>query len=241
MESIKNIEYNKLFKAISKLYGVIEIDELHSLLKRFYRNIKKDNILNELIELSSSNKGEYYLLSENEYTYLVNAKLNKEIALSIVNNRENEISFYVPRNLEELLSYEDDLFMTKKEKEAYDELKDFMMKFYEVKNENNKEKEIEEALVEIHYDFRLNKIDYEFKQKSNQKRFSFNEEDLEDFKMIFNKVLFLTRLYVNKGHSEIELAMLYGKEPFKQKVNKKIKKYYFDKEIYSNESEEYFA
>ncbi len=241
MENLKNIDYNKLFKAISKLYGVIEIEELYLLLKKFYKNIKKENILNKLMEFSSLNNDEYYLMLEAGYSYLVNAKLDKEVALLIVHNRDDEISFYVPRKLDELLSYEDDLFMTNKEKESYDGLKEFMMKFFEVYNENNKEKEIEEALIEIHYDLRTTKTNYEFNHNNSKKRFIFSEEDFENFKMIFNKALIFTRLYVNKGHSEIELTMFYGREPFKTKVAKEAKKYSFNQELYLNESEKHFA
>ena len=240
MESLKNIDYSKLFKAVSKLYGVIESEELYLLLKRFYKNIKKGIIFDNLIELSTNNK-DYFLLLDNDGSYLVNTKLNKAMALAIVKNRDKDISFYVPKNVEELLNYENEFFMTNKEKEAYDELKEFMVKFFDVGDINDKEKEINEALVDIHYDFRITKIGHEFKRKSNKKHFIFDEKDLIDFKRIFNRIFYFTRLYVNKGHSEIELSLLYNKMPFDFPEEKEEKKYYFDKELLLQENDDFFA
>lgn len=240
MESLKNIDYNKLFKAVSKLYGVIESEELYSLLKRFYKNIKKEVIFDRLIELSTNNK-DYFLLLDNDGSYLVNTKLNKAMALAIVKNRDEDISFYAPKKVEELLNYENEFFMVNKEKEAYDELKEFMVKFFDVGDINDKEKEINEALIAIHYDFRITKIGHEFKRKSNKKHFIFDEKDLIDFKRIFNRIFYFTRLYVNKGHSEIELSLLYNKTPFDLPKAEKDKKYYFDKELLLQENDDYFA
>lgn len=57
---IKQKEYNDLFKAMSKLYGVIESDEIHELLNVYYGKVTKKEIEEQLKKIYLKPKSEYF-------------------------------------------------------------------------------------------------------------------------------------------------------------------------------------
>ena len=209
MKKISQKEFNSLFKAMVRLYGVIDSDEIHYLLNHYYDKITKKEIIEQLKKFYTKSTKYYFAgkieNARNKY-FLISNELEDDEIDHVIKERVGK-PLFIPSTKEELLKFEKDLHMTDIEAELYDELFRFLLKRYK-----GEDKEYNVFMI-TSYCLYNNRVDF---QPTNIikdfSRFGFewkSKKDLEKFLNLWMKVANNTKMFPNKGYSPKEISKMF--------------------------------
>ena len=201
---ISQKEFNSLFKAMVKIYGVIETDEIYKLLIHYYDSVTKKEIVEQVKKFYIKPKKDYFAAKikyKNAY-FLINNELKDETIDSIIYERSGK-PLYIPETKEDLLKFGHDPNMTELEDGLYSELNRFLCKRYK-----GEDKEYNTFMITLYlfYENRTIQNTTGIIKELMDFGYSFEEEkDLRKFLDLWMRVINNTKMFANKGYSPNEL------------------------------------
>lgn len=202
---ISQKEFNNLFKAMVKLYGVIETDEIYELLNYYYDGITKKDIIEQVKKFYEKPKRDYFAAkiknARNSY-FLINNDLEDESIDYIIRERVGK-PLYIPETKESLLEYAHEPNMTETEDGLYSELNRFLCKRY-----TGEDKEYQTFMITLYlyYNNRAKENTTSMINELTDHGFSFKDEkDIRKFLDLWMRVINNTKMFANKGFSPTEL------------------------------------
>ncbi len=208
---LKNTELHQLCIAMAKLYGVIHSDEIIKVLKTYYPEIDKKDIMHYLRMLDGKYRSDYFVArisNEKGKFFLVNSYIKGTTDTLIIQER-NDKPLYIPKTVEELLKYRDDRYLTDAEIQIYNNFKTYAYNHLKIINTKKKDFEVESFIYYVHFNLKIAKI-YIDKNLNDEIRKGLNvngEKDVEFQKQFFS-LMYFTKQYINKGYSQFELDLI---------------------------------
>ena len=208
---LKNTELHQLCIAMVKLYGVIHSDEVFKLLKTYYPEIEKKDIMHYLRMLDGKCRSDYFvarITNERGKLFLVDSYIMDTTDTFVIQER-NDKPLYIPKTVDELLKYRDYHYLTEAEIQIYNNFRTYAYKHLKIIDSKKKDFEIENFINYVHFNLKNGRIliDKDFNNEI-QKALNVNgEKDLEYQKQLFSLIYF-TKQYINKGYSQFELDLI---------------------------------
>ena len=237
---LKNTELHQLCIAMAKLYGVIHSDEIIKVLKTYYPEINKDDIMHYLRMLDGKYRFDYFvarITDERGKFFLVDSFIERKTDNLVIQERHGK-PLYIPDSVDELLKYRGNCYMVETEIQVYNNFRTYLYNHLKIKNNKKKDIEIERFIEFTYMNIKNGSflIDKDFNAYIQEELNVDGEKDVE-FQKIFFTLIYFTKLYTNKGYSQFELDLISkgmlevnGPKPKEKKTKKDdgSKLYYYE-------------
>lgn len=196
-------EFRNFYLSFCTLYGCIDSSAALEIINVFYPDVTKKQLFADLKSRVGKNTRGYQIIETTDDDYIIAKTYYDFAALDMLFEKQGTCPFYVPDDLETFFNYGDEFFM--EDINVMNEMIAFFNPFY---SEEESNKELMMALY-----VRMGIMDGAGADSildflSSQEGLSFNEENIKQFKVIFDNLARKTRSVFYRGHTLEEMDKL---------------------------------
>lgn len=205
---MKAKDLRNCYLAFAELYGAIFSDEAYEIIKMYFPELKKKELLSDLKDRNSKLTRGYQVLRANHGKYVITNEMYGDEELDILFTEQADKPFYVPDTYEELLSFINGAYWFEKQSDMLDELTRYL---------NKRCDKADVLSVIIFYHIRSGDLDMQnIMEIMDRMGVKFKSmEDVQKFLNLYMHIANRTKIPQNRGYSPEEMRKMNPIDPHK--------------------------